>query len=705
MTGPARTPPSPALRIDAVTRLFAMGVTLLFVVLLGRVVQLQAAPGAQLASHIARRTSTASLQSPRGDLYDRRGRVLSTSRFGYRVIVDPERLPDEPGGVIIALSDALGLEPDQVGAKIMSRMIVNDTRRARTPDAVDSDPLDELVRAVERRLGLEPAAPGETAPGGDQPASKLIRYVPLGGEVDLAHAKRIEALSLPGVWLERRPMREYPGGDAAASIVGKAGLRDASLDQFGLMGAERMLDSRLRESDGKASYVRDAWGRPLWVERGAWNAGVSGESVRLSIDLELQHIALEELRRGMDEADAAGGRIVILNPNTGEVLAMGDLLRDVPDAQPFPWLELDEQTQTWASPHAELARDVRDRPRYITLLPDPARDVHPALGRNRCVEDLYEPGSTFKPFVWSAGWEAGLIDAEEILEHERNLYKTQCGRTVEDVTFRNRLTWNDVLKFSSNIGMARLSERMSAAQLRGAVLRFGFGSRTDLGLPGESTGLVTSAKSWSLYSQTYVSIGHEIGVTPVQMVRAFSAFARSGELAGTLPRLTLVADEGDASRAGVIVRVLPPEVAITTRSGMLGVADRLDEKLKRTFPDDPTPRYTMFGKSGTAQIPCVPPPGKKRPPGATGYFQRQYNSSFIAAAPASEPELVVLVVIDDPGPSRVRVRAHYGSSVAGPVVRRVIERSLTYMGVPPDHQPGSAGNGIIAGALTEAPAN
>ncbi len=670
-------------RVDAVTRLFAVGATLLFAVLIGRIVQLQVAPGARLAAHVASRTSGTPLESSRGDLLDRRGRALSTSLYGYRVIVDPERLPQDPGAVIVALSESLGLEPDAVGAKVMSRMIVNDQRRAAAPTG-ESRPLDDLIRAVERRLGIKNAAPNEPVAPPEQSASALVRYIPIGSEMNLAQAHAIEAMNLPGVWLERRPMREYPGGLAAASIVGKAGLRDASLDQMGLMGAEKLLDERLRESDGRARYVRDAWGRPLWVERGAWNAGNSGESVRLSLDLELQRIAIEELRRGVEEADATGGRLVMLNPSTGEVLAMADLLREVPDAKPFPWLEKDETTGEWTSPHGELPRDERDRPRYITSIEDPRRDIHPALGRNRCVEDLYEPGSTFKPFVWSAGWEAGLIDGDEILKHEFNLYKTQCGRTVEDVTFRHELSWHDVLKFSSNIGMAKLSERMSEKQLQNAVARFGFGTRTDLGLPGESTGIVTSAKDWTLYSQTYVSIGHEIGVTPVQMVRAFSAFARSGELAGTLPRLTLVADEGDASRAGIIVRVLPPEVAVLARSGMLGVAERLDEKLKRKHPDEPEPRYSMFGKSGTAQIPCVPPPGKKRPRGAGGYYQSQYNSSFIAAAPAQHPEIVVLVVIDDPGPSRVRVREHYGSSVAGPVVRRVTDRALTYMGVPSD---------------------
>jgi cell division protein FtsI/penicillin-binding protein 2 len=177
------------------------------------------------------------------------------------------------------------------------------------------------------------------------------------------------------------------------------------------------------------------------------------------------------------------------------------------------------------------------------------------------------------------------------------------------------------------------------------------------------------------------------------LVRAFCAFARPGELAGTLPQVHLravVPDAGSHASAkdfqrGVIYRVIPSEVALFTRHVMARVAERAESNMK----DTPVGgwRYTMFGKSGTAQIPLSsPPPGKMKPKGQA-YFADQYNSSFLAAGPIEEPRLVVLVVIDDPGPGRIAHRQHYGSWVAAPVVRRVMERSLTYLGTVPSPSP------------------
>jgi len=224
--------------------------------------------------------------------------------------------------------------------------------------------------------------------------------------------------------------------------------------------------------------------------------------------------------------------------------------------------------------------------------------------------------------------------------------------------------------------------------MRDAVLRFGFGQRTKIGLPGESPGIVTTLKNWSKYSQTSVAMGHEVAVTPVQMVRAFSAFARTGDLAGTIPGVHFTAVDpstvhDEASRA------LNARTAELTRRTMHGVAQRVDDKAFKDENGKPIPpRYDWFGKSGTAEIPIgKAPPGLRRPMGSDGYYRGQYNSSFIAGAPLESPRLVVVAVIDDPGPAKIARKQHYGSWVAGPVARRVLERALPYLGVPPNQLP------------------
>ncbi len=641
-----------------------------------RVAQLQVAPSARLAEHIQARVTRASLPGVRGEILDRRGRLLSTTRIGYRAFVDPTLFPDPPEEAIIRLSDALGLMPEDVGEPIMSKVALNDARLALLPEPerVDQQSLSEMLRQM--FSGGERDDERTESP-------RLVRYVPVGPVLDEDRVARVRALRIPGVHLERRDIREYPGGSLVASVVGKVGD-----EPEWSIGAERILNEQLLGDSGKAEYVRDAQGRPLWVEPGHWNPARRGHDVRLSIDLELQRIAHEELTRGIADADASGGRCIMLDPLTGEVLAMVDIVLDRQDLEPYAWEPLDPKV-----PRIAHASDSA-RPRYKTLTDDPGRKIHPALARNRCIEDVYEPGSTFKSFIWSVITERGLAKPTEVFDTEGGRWFTFYGRYIEDVTKRDVMTWQEVLVNSSNIGMIKAGERMSFEQMHEAIVRFGFGSRTNIGLPGEGAGIITPMKRWSKYSQTSVPIGHEIAVTPIQMVRAFSSFARSGDLAGTLPEVTISAVDHDALSIPVVNRVLPAPIALLTRQTLSGVTHNVEERMKLQArstagmegesPESGNWRYLLFGKSGTAEIPLgKAPKGMRRPRGSSGYFDGQYNSSFIAAGPTEDPRLVCLVVIDDPGPQRVRSRTHYGSMTAGPVVRRAMERALTYLGAPP----------------------
>jgi cell division protein FtsI/penicillin-binding protein 2 len=193
--------------------------------------------------------------------------------------------------------------------------------------------------------------------------------------------------------------------------------------------------------------------------------------------------------------------------------------------------------------------------------------------------------------------------------------------------------------------------------------------------------MVTTEKDWSKYTQTSVAFGYEVGVTPVQMVRAFSAFCRTGDLAGTIPSVRFTASDYDSAMADPGRRVFPVGVAKITKDTMRGVTDGLDGRLAKLHEYF---RYEAFGKSGTAQAPLgKPPEGKRKPKGSDGYFGGQYNVSFIAGGPFEDPRVVVLVVVDDPGPELVKNRRYFGAVVAGPINRRIMERTLGYMGVTP----------------------
>jgi cell division protein FtsI (penicillin-binding protein 3) len=709
-------------RADRVSIITGVGMTILMVIMLVRVAQLQLRPTQVLADHVQARVSTREELPLRGDIMDRRGRPLSVSRFGTRVFVDPEQLPRPVDEAIVQLSAIIGVPADELGTRILSKLAENERRRAALPPEAAKEPSTPLARFFASSRPSEtasPTAPTTTPPSATTPSTpaapadptatlndptgtapvtmegdapivsaadaadattgpkKLIRYVPISDILTDNQAEQVKKLKIKGVHLERRPVREYPGGTAVASLVGKV-----DVDHHGLIGAEKMLDADLLGTGGKVQYVRDASGRPLWIEPGQVQAGTPGKDVKLSLDLEVQRIAMEELQRGIEEADSAGGRIIVFDPYSGEIVAMGDIMRDLPGLAEYPWAverkKGDKSADTSRPPPAK---------RYRVLKPDPQRLKHPGLGRNRCIEDVYEPGSTFKSFVWSTITELKLARPDDIFDTEGGRWHTPYGRYIEDVTKRATMSWREVLINSSNIGMVKGASRLSFVQLHDAVKRFGFGKRTGVGLPGEATGIVTDLMKWSKYSQTSVATGYEVAVTPLQMVRAFSVFCRPGDLAGTLPPVRLTASAEVDPLNSVVVRVLPADIARLAREAMAHVASNMQDSLEKASHEHNW-RYTMFGKSGTAEIPLgKSPEGFRRPRGVTGYFDDQYNTSFIAGGPVEDPRLVIICVIDDPGPERVRNRTHYGARTAGPVVRRVMERALTYLGAPPSPAP------------------
>jgi cell division protein FtsI (penicillin-binding protein 3) len=674
--------------------------------MLGRVVQLQVRPPQRLLETVGTRVSVRPEEPVRGDIMDRRGRVLCTTRFGYRIVVDPtllerDRLAEFKKGkvsldqIIVELSSSAGLSPGDLGRTLSEAMRENDRRR----DLLKAASQEEAAQAVEDDL---PPVPVYVDPaGGGAPVAvedprlavstlteeeltavvklkRPLRYLPLTGVLTDAQAAAVRSLAFPGVTLERVPVREYPGGTTVAPLVGRLGV-----DANGTVGLEKALAKDLSGQAGAVRYVRDAAGRPLWIGPGDVTPAIHGSDIKLSIDLEIQRIAQEELFRGINEYESAGGRCVVCDPSTGEILAMVDLVRPVPDAIDYPFVPVGNKPSPGAPEY------VPDR-RYKVIKDDPARRVHPALGHNRCVESVYEPGSTFKSFVWSTITELGKMHPSDVVNTENGYWITSYGREIKDVKARATQTWTDVLINSSNIGMGKGAERLSFAQLHDAVKRFGFGQKTGIGLPGEATGLVTSLGDWKITSQHSVAFGNEVAVTPLQMVRAYSAFARPGEMAGTIPRLRIVAGDPESTEGDVVYRVLPSRVALLTRDAMTHVAENMETTLANTSKEEKAWRYAIFGKSGTSKIPVgKPPAGMRLPHGVRGYIDKQYYSSFLSGGPTENPRLVTLVIIDDPSPKLTHSNRAYGALTAGPVNRRIMERALTYLGVPPSpgHEP------------------
>ncbi|MEC9372942.1 MAG: hypothetical protein VYC34_03825, partial [Planctomycetota bacterium] len=319
-------------RSAMVGRILAISITALLIIALGRVVQLQAVPGDRLAEHIDDRMARVPEMAMRGDLLDRRGRMLASTRVGRRLFIDPTRFPEPYDMSIVRLSQALRLDADLLGTRVLSRIAENRDRRH------DGRP--------------------------------LIRYVSMPGVLTDAQVEIAQRLDMPGVHLERIPVREPLEDPTIAALLGKVGF-----EHDGLLGAEYALQDRLAERDGRLIYVHDANGRPLWIEAGDYQPPDRGEDVRLSIDLAIQQIADEELMRGLEEANAAGGRVVIFDPWTGEILAMLDKYRAIDGLTPFSKDNLADGRALYAGT------------RYQVLPPDPRRAIHPALGRNRCVED------------------------------------------------------------------------------------------------------------------------------------------------------------------------------------------------------------------------------------------------------------------------------------------------------------------------------
>jgi cell division protein FtsI (penicillin-binding protein 3) len=451
--------------------------------------------------------------------------------------------------------------------------------------------------------------------------AKKRPFVWLERRVSPAVAAQITAMGWKGVGFIKENRRFYPQREFGAQVLGVAGM-----DNQGLAGLELAYDADLWREAVVVMAEQDAFGHDILVSGPPLEALREGDELRLTIDEVVQFIAQEELGRGVESAGAAGGSIVVLEPRTGDVLAMANV----------PFFNPNE----------------------------PAACTQAAM-RNRAIGDALEPGSIMKTFLLSAALEERVVTRETTFFCENGAMPFQGG-TLHDVHPYGTLSVNDVIGKSSNIGSTKIALRLGAANYYRYLKAFGFGEKTGVDLPGEAIGMLRPVARWSGRSIASVAIGQEVSVTPLQMAAAFAAAVNGGQLMRPRVARELVSPEGK-----VLKRFEPQKVrqVISPETSRLVVETLVHVVEEGTGKSAAVEGYAVGGKTGTAQ---------KYDAALKTYSGHKYLASFVGVAPARDPRLVVLVMVDEPK------GAIYGGSVAAPIFKRVVQRTLRYLNVPPE---------------------
>jgi cell division protein FtsI (penicillin-binding protein 3) len=434
-------------------------------------------------------------------------------------------------------------------------------------------------------------------------------FVYLKRQLPPEQAARVVELGIKGVFLQREYRRYYPAGEVMAHIIGFT-----DIDDRGQEALELAFDEKLAGKPGSRRVLKDRRGHII-EDIESIQRPENGATLALSLDTRLQYLTFRELRAAVTEHRARAGGIVVLDVASGEILAMVNL----PSYNP------------------------NNRGRF-----DPKRT------RNRAVTDLFEPGSTLKPFTAAAALEAGTVNPETIIQTAPGQFMIG-KRTIHDAHPQGALTVTQVIQKSSNIGAAKMALALPAETLWKLFSEVGFGAPPDSGFPGEGSGKLRAHRSWRPIEQATMSYGHGISVSLLQLARAYTIFATDGEL----KPVTLIKRHGPAEP----LRVLSPATAQAVRA-MLELAVQPGG----TAPRAQVPGYRVAGKTGTAH--------KIE---GRGYAVNKYVSAFVGFAPVSAPRLVIAVMIDEPSAGQ-----YYGGAVAAPVFSRVAAEALRLLGVAPD---------------------
>ena len=537
----------------------------LFVALVSRAFQLQILSGEALKAKAEKQhTRILEFQSERGHIFDRNGEVLAASLIVDSVYADPSRIKNRKK-VSAKLSSILGIKKRKINKNIL----------------------------------------------------KHKRFCWIARKISPEQSRRIKSLNVDGVYLIKEPKRFYTNKGSAGHLLGFVGM-----DSDGLGGLELKYNRYLKGATGKVSWGKDARGHRFYMESGSANEVDGSCNLILTIDSRIQHIVELQLREATERAGAKGGIAIVMNPGTGEILAM--------------------------------ANEPGFNPTVFTRYSGEMR-------KNKAVTDCFDPGSIFKPFVAAAALEEGVIEDGDEFNCENGAYLVG-NKIIHDAQGEKyeRLTVREILKYSSNIGSVKVAEKLGKEKFYQYVRKFGFGSRTGINLPGEASGILRKPQYWTDVDFATMSFGQGISVTAIQMITAMSTIANQGVLMKPYVVRGLVDKDGrviEEFTPTVVEKVISPLTAQRVTSFLTDVVG--DEG--GTGKNARIVNVSVAGKTGTSQ---------KFDFNAGRYSSDKVRASFIGFFPAENPQIIILVVLDEPETKR------WGGQAAAPVFRNISEQIL-----------------------------
>ena len=532
--------------------------------------------------------------------------------------VKPQVIFAERGTIV----DANG---DELARNIPSEMVVADVKNVTH--------LTELVPLLARALDLPVDKLNEKL-SGDRGEVVLKREVPqattralreqLCAQKDPITKKTVRE-EFRGIIFRHDTKRTYPNGAMLCHVIGFT-----DFDHEGIQGVEKSMNDYLRPQDGYKIIERSAAGQEIVFYRGQERAPRDGDRIQLTVDLNLQNIVENEIDAAMREYQPEKATIILMRPETGEILAMAN------------------------------------RPAFDLNL---RAEAKPEQMKNRAIIDMMEPGSTFKIVTAAAALNEKAVRPDSEIFCENGLWN-YGGRPLHDHHPYGSLSVQDILIKSSNIGAAKLALSVGEQKFYEYIRRFGFGDPTGIELPGEIPGVIRAPHKWSKISITRIPMGHEVGVTPLQMTVAMAAIANGGKLVAPRIVKSITDANGKATPLPptIVRQVIDPQTALQISTALRGVVSD-----RGTAAGAAVPGFTVCGKTGTAQ--------KVGPNG--GYEHGKYVVSFSGYMPAEHPAFVALVVLDD---AKTKAEQNYGGTVSGPIFARIAEKAARYLDLEPHEE-------------------